>query len=178
MFLEDRGSACCATIKANSVRSRIFNSTGINDDEELLVAVVHPKTKFPGKSLPKGDEEVRPNTYLSRFIAFLPREPYTIVAKSGKFCLGYPERGMDEVEGSTRSHPLEFLHMDPLSYGGVAHECPRIHFVMGIIDARPPEDGKMSDSVIVSYGVSDCLARFVEIPKSEIIRMFKPDDDA
>ena len=179
-FLHDRGSACCATIKAGSIfpPTSIQNTTiekfDLKVDEELLVAVVHPKTKFPGRSLPKG---VIKNTYLSRFVAVLPREPYTILAKSGMFCLGYSRE--DEKSGK---NPLESVKMNRLRFADEPYECPRLHFVAGIVDAAPSssetetEKSKSGGSVIVSYGVSDCMSRFVEIPKTEIIRMLSSDD--
>ena len=53
-----------------------------------------------------------------------------------------------------------------MQFGGKAFDCPRIHFVMGMID-------KVDDAskVIISYGVNDCLSQFVTIEKSEIARM-------
>jgi len=184
LFNEDRGSACCTSVKAKSLfpislQDTSQNTTigerdlGINEDDEILVAIVHPKTKFPGKGLPKG---ITPNTYLSRFVAFLPKEPYTIVAKSGMFCLGYPSRKLDGT--TTKSeNPLEFVQMNRLSFATKFYECPRIHFVTGMVDApvNTANNKTESDSVIIAYGVSDCLSRFVEIPKSEIIRMLTPD---
>lgn len=184
LFASDRGSACCTSVKAKSIfplslyNMKVEHATigevemGIDGEEELLVAIVHPKTMFPGKSLPEG---VSPNTYLSKFVAFLPKEPYTIVAKSGMFCLGYPNRSVD---GKTKSeNPLEFLQMNRLRFANETYECPRIHFVTGMVDAPPtttaPEKDE-SGSVIIAYGVSDCLSRFIEVPKSEIIRMLTP----
>lgn len=183
LFNDDRGSACCTSVKAKSIFPISLHDTtqnttigesdlGIHEDDEILVGIVHPKTKFPGKGLPKG---ITPNTYLSRFVAFLPREPYTIVAKSGMFCLGYPSRSLD---GNTKSeNPMEFVQMNRLIFANKFYECPRIHFVTGMVDTPSTNDTSKneSDSVIIAYGVSDCLSRFVEIPKSEIIRMLTPD---
>jgi len=189
-FMADRGSACCVRVKKKSIPTtatanvEMANTTSDdndNFDEELLVAIVHPKTKFPGKKLPQG---VTPNTYLSRFIAFLPGEPYTIVAMSGMFCLGYPIRGMDddiEKVGSYRnniihkndvhhSSPLTFRKMSILQFANETYQCPRIHFITGMIE-KVKNDPSEEDSFILSYGVSDCLSRFVEIKTSEIVRM-------
>ena len=171
------------TVTASSVYE-ILNDPSI--DEELLVAIVHPKTRYPGWYLPEG---IVPNIYLSRFIAFLPREPYTILVRSGMFCLGYPVRGMDDDDDDddkttlpAGNNPLEFLTTNRLKFANETYECPRIHFAMGMADAPRPEELAQGDSdgrpgrdhepsVIVSYGVSDCLSRFVEIPKSEIVRL-------
>jgi hypothetical protein len=62
------------------------------------------------------------------------------------------------------------------------YNCPRIHFVTGMIDKvevdkvnnvnnNANNNNNNDGSVILSYGVSDCLSRFIEIKKSEIIRM-------
>ena len=184
LFVSDRGSACCTSVKAKSIfplslyNRKVESITigevdmGIDGEDELLVAIVHPKTMFPGKKLPEG---VSPNTYLSKFVAFLSKEPYTIVAKSGMFCLGYPNRSVD---GKTKSeNPLEFLQMNRLRFANETYECPRIHFVTGMVDAPPPKNASENDesgSVIIAYGVSDCLSRFIEVPKSDIIRMLTP----
>jgi hypothetical protein len=44
--------------------------------------------------------------------------------------------------------------------------CPRIHFISGIAE-KVGDDSK----VILAYGVSDCLSRFVEVDKSDIAKM-------
>ena len=181
-WLADRGSACCTSLKRSSISVPkaayeqnytshfSYNQSDIRDDETLLVAIVHPKTHFPGKKLPRG---VVPNTYLSRFIAFLPHPPYTIVARSGSFCLGYPDNGLDKISSKhNESSPLVYTKMERMVWGEMAfsQDCPRIHFVTGMTDA----DNHENESIIISYGVSDCLSRLVEISKSEIIRMLSP----
>ncbi|KAL3911420.1 MAG: hypothetical protein SGILL_007288 [Bacillariaceae sp.] len=172
IFLGDRGSACC-TEMVDPVLNKTVN-----------VAVVHPKTRFPGKNLPEG---VFPNTYLSRWIAFSPEHPYRIVARSGMFCLGYPSDidGLvknitnDNVASGSYQYPLATTEMNPLSFGGVPHNCPRIHFVMGLIDKIVDDENDHgntthSDSVLISYGVSDCLSRIVEVSKADIHAMLWP----
>ncbi len=182
LFVQDRGSACCTRITAKSIFPLSKNLQGklsISEDEELLVAIVHPKTRYPGKTLPQG---VVPNTYLSRFIAVLNREPYTIVAKSGAFCLGYPSHDDTNTATATATataNPLQWVPMMPLHFANETMNCPRIHFVTGMVDAvrtgkTALQENSGEESVIVSYGVSDCLSWFVEIPKSEIMRMLKP----
>ena len=181
LWMADRGSACCTRLKRSSIiPARSNNATTRNnttskpDSDFLLVAIVHPKTIFPGKKLPPG---VVPNTYLSRFIAFLPHPPYTIVARSGSFCLGYPQHGLDDDEfqmtaNETNHHPpLLFSEMQPMTFGNVTLHCPRIHFVTGMTDVGNSK--QRGGSVLISYGVSDCLSRVVEIPKSEIVRMLR-----
>jgi hypothetical protein len=170
LFLGDRGSACCTSM------------TDPTNGEEVLVALVHPKTHFPGKRLPKG---VVRNTYLSRWIAFQPQSPYRIVARSGMFCLGYPTE-LDQLTTTVDAsltynnnsrpravsyqNPLSMVHLDPLSFAGkLYNNCPRIHFVMGMV-AKVNDPSK----VLVSYGVSDCLSRIIEISKKEIQSMLWP----
>jgi hypothetical protein len=153
-FMADRGSACCV---------RMIDPT---TSKEVLVGVVHPKTVYPGKKLPS---DIGPNTYLSRYFAFEPEEPYRILARSGMFCLGYPNP--DTNEGILSSgNPLGEVRMQLLHFAGDALQCPRIHFVMGIVDKVGEEDSR----VILSYGVSDCLSRVVEIDKSDISTMLWP----
>jgi hypothetical protein len=159
IWLRDRGSACCTEM--------IHRTT----NRAVLVAVVHPKTVFPGKTLPPG---VTPNTYLSRWIAFEPTHPYKIVARSGMFCLGYPDEmdGLVNVTDSNSSlyqNPLATTQMIPLRFAGVSHSCPRIHFVMGMVEKVDDKD-----SVLISYGVSDCLSRIVEIRKDDIHAVLWP----
>ena len=156
--MSDRGSACCTRVKKQE--TKIDNATHYDaddadaDGEELLVAIVHPKTNFPGKKLPKG---VLPNIYLSRFIAFLPKEPYTIVARSGMFCLGYPSTELDDDNDdnndnlddvttsnnnnnkkknndNNKKNPLKFVKMEPLQFANETYNCPKIHFVTGMVD--------------------------------------------
>ncbi|KAL3899223.1 MAG: hypothetical protein SGARI_006506, partial [Bacillariaceae sp.] len=112
-----------------------------------------------------------------RFIAFEPTHPYRIVARSGMFCLGYPSAA--DVDGLGKNattttgnyqNPLATTKMNPLNFAGVQHDCPRIHFVMGMVD----KVGDDADSVLLSYGVSDCMSRIVEIRKADINAMLWP----
>jgi hypothetical protein len=145
IFVPDRGSACCVGIEDP-------------DGRNLFLGVGHPKTVFPGKRLPAG---VAPNIYLSRFFAFERYPPYRIVARSGMFCFGYTQES--EESGN---HPLWNSSSAPLMFSGESFDCPRIHFVMGIVD-KFGDDSK----VIISYGVSDCLSRFAEVDKADIVKM-------
>jgi hypothetical protein len=176
LYMRDRGSACCIvmTNPAASVKG-----------QEVLVAVVHPKTIFPGKKLPPG---VIPNTYLSRWVAMEPYAPYRIVARSGIFCLGYPTTMHDRIDQTENNNnnnnnntsankknlyynPLAMDHMSPMTFAGESFNCPRIHFVMGMVE-------KVDDPsrVLISYGVSDCMSRIIEISKSEIQARLWPEE--
>lgn len=194
----ERGSGCCTRIQKNQIPAITtkttpsgHNKTNNNnndddDDDTLLVAIVHHKTK-PKIERAGGVKYM----YLSRFIAFLPGEPYTVVARSGFFCLGNPSE--EEMLGDNEEIPFDskefhkyFLKVSPLRMKNVTlPNCSRIHFVMGMIDKAKtnrntnthPFDSNgdtesESDSVIISYGISDCLSRFVEVKKADIIDMF------
>lgn len=179
LYMSDRGSACCVWIPdiRNSSSSSPQND---NNHAKLLLAVVHPKTVFPGKNLPQG---VVPNSYFSRFIAIEPTPPYRIVARTGIFCLGYSE----ERESG---HPLWSERNDRMTMGGNTFDCPRISFVTGMVDKVVVEDKEreqgeeMGDGdmllrlhhskIILSYGVSDCLSRFVEMSKLDIVQRLFP----
>jgi len=206
-----RGSGCCTRIQKNQIPTTVattattttktspssHNNNNDDDDDDdvdddtLLVAIVHVKTK-PG-IVRKGGQKY---TYLSNFIAFLPREPYTVVARSGFFCLGYPSQeemlGTNEdVLFDSQEYHTYFRQASPLRMKDVTlANCPRIHFVMGMIDkvkttttnhhhhhknqqqSSNGSNDTESDSVIISYGVQDCLSRFVEVKKVDIIDMF------
>ncbi len=170
LFTGDRGSACCIRVPrdqipiSESIADYVKNSTKYSEDNTLLVGLVHMKTQAAAQS----QLGVTRNTYLSRFIAFLPHEPYTIVARTGKFCLGFPE---EEDSSKSPEYPL-FLKERRLWFKTeVLESCPRIHFPMSIIDKHTND--KEQDSVIISYGVQDCYSRFVEVKKSDIVQMFR-----
>jgi hypothetical protein len=142
IFMGDRGSACCISL--------ISPTTG----QVVVVGVSLPKTFFPGKNLPKG---VRPNIYLSRFFAFKTEAQYSIVALSGMFV--FVE---EQIERHSSSRSIDLKHQQ-LHFANESYNCPRLHFVMGMVD-KVGDDSRM----IFSYDVSDCLARVVKIDKWEI----------
>jgi hypothetical protein len=148
-LLGDRGSACC--VRMND------QWTG----REYLAGVSHPKTPYPGKQLPEG---VIPNIYLSRFFAMEASPPYTIVARTGAFCFGYPRT--EEIQGFTT---LWHDRVDTMFMSEDTFDCPRIHFVMSMID-NVADDSQ----VVISYGVSDCNSRFITVNKVDIQAMLWP----
>jgi len=103
------------------------------------------------------------NTYLSRIFAFNENSPYDIVVRSGKFCLGFSE----EPESG---HPLwnlpRWSNESKMIFSREVINCPRIHFVTGMTEKDDDES-----KIIIAYGVMDCLSRFVEVDKSEIVEM-------
>ena len=162
LFMNDRGSACCV---------KMVDPT---NGKTVLVGISHPKTPYPGKKLPK---DVETNTYLSRFFAFEPHYPYNIVARSGMFCFGYPtnehDGGIDSTnDGRGDTYPSGTYKMAPLQFANITHNCPKIHFVTGIIDKVSIAGAEDSTKrVIISYGISDCLSRFIEVDKTEIAKL-------
>jgi hypothetical protein len=64
-----------------------------------------------------------------------------------------------------------------MELNGVRFDCPKIHFVLSIVDKVTDDandDDDDDEAVIVSYGVSDCVSRFVELSKREIATMLWP----
>ena len=51
-------------------------------------------------------------------------------------------------------------------FGGLELKCPRLYFVGSMIE-------KVGDrnKVIISYGVTDCLSRFLVVDKADIAKM-------
>jgi hypothetical protein len=144
LFTADRGSACCATILDPTTNKEVF------------LGVSHPKTLFPGKYLPAG---LTRNTYLSRFYVFEKTRPYRILARTGAFCLG---RSQEDT-----GNPLwSVADATEMWFGSEWINCSRIHFITGITE-KVGDDSK----VILAYGVSDCLSRFVEVDKADIAKM-------
>jgi len=95
-----------------------------------------------------------------------PMTPYRVVARSGRFCFGFPysnERGGNPYINMTLEDRME---MDR------TFDCPSIHFVGGMIEkANDPA------KLIIAYGVNDCVPRVVVVEKEHVLRMlFAPDD--
>jgi len=172
-FSGDRGSACCLRAPTDqipipaSMAEHVANVTTQKNDE-LMIALVHYVTNS------KGPKEVTERIYLSRFIAFLPHAPYTIVARTGGFCLEHLT-----AEEDTWNHPKYHDHLIQqhiLTFGKIPIDsCSRIHFVTSMIEkvtfSNSTKDGE--EMIIISYGDNDCFSRFVEIKKADIISMFR-----
>ncbi|CAB9505630.1 Inherit from COG: Hemolysin-type calcium-binding [Seminavis robusta] len=152
-YTPDRGGTCCLPL------------THPNDDgRQLLVGISHVKVPFlKRKKLRQMGTE--PNQYLSRFYAFEGVSPYNTVAISGYFCFGQFLGKNNNNNNSTTMHPLakrppaEWFKMSQLSL-----DCPVIHFISGMTEkAGDPS------KIIITYGVQDCTAWFVEVNKQEIV---------
>ena len=125
-------------------------------------------------------KSVLPNIYFSRFYAFeddsaqTASPSYPIVARTGKFCFGYASP--NDMDGSSNhQHPLLLLQnyshtRDAMQFGNhnaSAMNCPRIHFVGGMVDKYGAEDS----TVVISYGINDCLSRIIEVKKADIAKL-------
>jgi hypothetical protein len=132
--------------------------------KQLLVGISHQKIYRFGEYKLKFNH----STYSSSFYAFEQTPPYRVVAWSGAFCLGFPsedENKQNYYSPLTRSKPLII---------GEEENCPQITFISGMTEKAG--DGS---KIILSYGINDCVPRFVEIDKSEITRLlFNPTADA
>lgn len=113
--------------------------------------------------------------YLSRLYAFSNAEPYSLIARSGLFCLGFTTKedtttaslmhtgSTSEVGGVGNQYNI-LTQKKKLDMYGKTYDCPNIHFVDSIID-KAGDDSR----VIVSYGVNDCVPRFVEVSKQDLV---------
>jgi hypothetical protein len=145
-----RGTACCVKIQVPDESS--------GELHHLFVGVSHQKfVKRPGST-----SKVRytDKGYLSSLYAFEPTPPYRVVARSGSFCFGYP----GSEEGKENYH-TNLTHARSLTMGE-KENCPFITFVSGIT-----EKAGDSSKIILGYGINDCISRFVEVDKSELVRL-------
>ena len=153
LLTSERGSACCAPIQHRGT--------------DYLLGISHSKFKFRNKktrnSLPGN---VSANNFFSSFYMMQAEPPYSVVAFSGKFCLGFG----DENEVSTQN-PYARATLDRLlRLGNDSFDCPKIHFVSGMVDTP---DG---EHVIIAYGVGDCTPRMVKVRKNDVLRILFPMD--
>jgi hypothetical protein len=144
----DRGSYCCVPMTVKGQR--------------LLLGIAHSKTRYNHKQGTDAYSEgqIQANHFFSSFYAIQDRAPYNIVARSGKFCLGFAR---DEDESD---NPYTMMNVVPLQLTGKTFDCPRIHFVTGMV-----EKADDPSKVIISYGINDCVPRMVVVNKAEIIQM-------
>ena len=155
IFTRGRGSACCIRVPYPSANSNISRT--------VLVGIQHTKTPSQrNKILPPN---VTSNHYLSSFYAFESEPPYNIIAKTGWFCLGFPEDpNEDQRKDTSLLHRVTSWRK--LVLGGRTYNCPRIHFLSGMTT-------KVNDpnAVILAYGINDCYSRFVEVRLSDIYNL-------
>lgn len=146
LLTRGRGGACCVSLS--------HPATG----ETLLVGIQHSKTIHQGPKRLPGN--VEPNHYLSSVYAFEPKPPYRIVAQSGYFCLGFPSQPEQDANPLVRATTWRKLVL------GEEFDCPRISFVSGM---TLKEDDPFT--VIIAYGINDCVSRMIEVPMSDLERL-------
>jgi hypothetical protein len=171
---QERGSACCVPIP-NPTTTAASNSSS-SSSSYLLLGISHSKTKFrtaaTRDSLPGN---VSANHFFSAFYAMEPHEPYTVRARSGRFCLGFSDVNEtivrdDDHNNNNNNNPYARSNMVRLRLGGNHYDCPRIHFVSGMVEkANDPS------RIIIAYGIQDCAPRFIEVAKQQILEMLFPD---
>jgi hypothetical protein len=148
----EHGSACCIHAQGP-------------DGRQLLLGVSHTKSR-PGHEERFGVSQLQ---YSSRFYAMEAVSPYLVVARSGRFCFGFPEQSSPGTTTTTTRNPYTNMSMDKLNLGQ-EFDCPKIHFVGSMI-----EKANDASKLIVAYGVNDCVPRIVEIDKADVLRMlFSP----
>lgn len=149
----ERGSYCCTPIQ--------------HEGETFLLGISHSKFRFRNKetrhSLPGN---VSANHFFSTFYLMETGPMYTVVAQSGKFCLGFP----DEKEVAAQNPYGRATISRKLRLAGDYFDCPAIHFVSGLVDTP---DG---EHLIIAYGVGDCSPRMVKVRKDEVLRLLFPYD--
>lgn len=156
-YTESRGTACC--IRVQVVAS---NET---KPSTALVGIGHDKPLV---------KDHWAYSYVSFFYAFEAEPPFKIISKSGRFCLGWPKEGDDGFENQVFAYARENMikrkpNFVDLELQGVKFSCPRIHFPSGIVEKVGDPD-----TIIISYGVNDCLPRSMQVPKKEIMDLLFP----
>ena len=142
----NRGTGCCADIT-------------LSDGRQMKLGISH--------------FVVAPLTYLHRFYAFLPEEPFQVMSVSKAFCLGQ----MKVTDLNVEKHWLSRAHhsftprrttIGRYQNTGVC-SCPELTFASGISN----KIGNY-DYFTVSYGVDDCYSRSIVIHKDKIELMLFP----
>jgi hypothetical protein len=146
-----RGSACCGKIQVPDEKSGKLKN--------FLVGISHQK--YVNRAWRKNPIiNYTDKAYLSTLYAFEAVPPYRIVARSGSFCFGYPDK-----EEAKENYYAKLTLARRLTMGE-PENCPFITFVSGIT-----EKAEDPSKVIISYGINDCISRFVEVDKSELVRL-------
>lgn len=149
----DHGTACCVSLKL--------------DGKEVMVGISHVKLSNKNKRWKKDKyhryDHLLKDQYVSRFVAYDPRPPFDIVARSGWWCLGFAdenERGGNTLAGLNTKYRLNLFNE--------TFDCPPIQFPSGF-SAYVGDPSK----AIISYGVNDCYPRVMVVRKSDVERSLK-----
>jgi hypothetical protein len=152
-YSNERGSACCISIDHPNDQA----------GRKLLVGISHSKTLYPrmGRSSKSGD--VPSNMFFSSLYAMEDVYPYKVVALSGRFCLGHATEAEHVVDHN--GNPFARSNLSPLRIDR-EYDCPRIHFVSGLSEVVDDPT-----SVIIGYGINDCVPRFVQVKKTDLVQL-------
>jgi len=165
------GGACCISFSADQMSEFSVDEKSGGVSDSIMVGVGHTLVKFYTKNKMAPEERmlIKDTHYVSFFYAFDPRPPFTILARSGYFCLGFASTNPDEEGGTINPHSV-LTHNRRLEQNNETFSCPQIHYIETIIE-------KVDDpsSVVIGYGMNDCTARLVEVTKKEIARLLFPD---
>ena len=180
-YTNERGSACCISIsypymvagtRPTNTVPVTTNSTITMTTTKLLVGISHCKTPFKGRETRHNSTGgVGANHFLSSFYAMESVYPYKVVARSGRFCLGFASEGRNKLHDGygmddVPSNPYIRSNHRPLTIGEIYPNCPQIHFVSGMI-----EKADDPSKVIVTYGINDCVPRMIEWSKQDILHL-------
>jgi hypothetical protein len=158
----ERGSACCVEIPDSRPEAIVnANASAGAVATPLLLGISHSKTRFR-EYRHEVHGNLSANHFFSSFYAMEPVEPYTVVARSRQFCLGFPPA--QEADGNPYAH----VNHSPLIIDQ-AFRCPRVHFISGMV--KKADD---PSQIIVAYGINDCVPRMVQVAIDDILRMLFP----
>lgn len=158
-YTSERGTTCCIRIA----------DPRHGGDSHLWVGVSHvkiPNWKQIQQLQRRADLQLR--QYTSRFYAFEAVAPYRVVAVSGRFCLPPP----DESEVNDHPYTRYVLDRNVFRFNHTDLRCPMITFVSGMVEAVDDPD-----TVVLGYGINDCIPRLIKVPKRDIVRLLFGDDD-
>jgi len=155
---DDHGTACCVRVTLPS-------------GKEVMVGIAHKKlsqrTNFWLLDVHKRYRDFGVDQFVSRFIAYDVRHPFTVVARSGWFCLGFASQDeSSEVMGNRGSTLAGTNRQASLGLFGGTFNCPGIHFVSGFSETV----GNRSRAII-GYGINDCHPRVFFVEKEEVARL-------
>jgi hypothetical protein len=103
-------------------------------------------------------------SYLHRFYAFLPEEPFPVIAISGLFCLGHMTIEDRDITHHWISGQDNAFKPRQASIGGQGYDCPKVTFATGITNMI----GHGDNYIIISYGIDDCYSRSIIVHKKKI----------
>ena len=149
-------ASCCVQVEKKYYAGMIDSldptlASELKKYDSILIGISHSKSRQRMPSS-QGDRY----NYLSRLYVFSPNEPFYLLARSGLFCFGFTGEQnatyYDEVLGSVGNDYNQLTKSKKLELNKATYDCPNIHFVNSIIEKTGD-----SDTLIISYGVNDCV---------------------